>query len=80
VKPLTVLVVGDIFGEPGRRAAISLVPRLRVEHDVDLVVANVENAAAGYGVTPAIAQGLLRSGMDVLTSRNPVWDQKEILG
>lgn len=80
MKPLTVLVVGDIFGEPGRRAAISLVPRLRVEHDVDLVVANVENAAAGYGVTPAIAQGLLRSGMDVLTSGNHVWDKKEILG
>jgi calcineurin-like phosphoesterase len=52
VKALTVLCIGDVFGEPGRRALTTFLPRLRQEHQVDLVVANVENAAAGFGVTP----------------------------
>jgi hypothetical protein len=77
--PLTVLLVGDVFGEPGRRAVLGLVPRLRREHEIDLVIANVENAAAGYGVTPAIAQALLAGGVDLMTSGNHIWDKKEII-
>lgn len=78
-KPLNILLIGDIFGEPGRRATLHLLPRLRAEHELDLVIANVENAAGGFGVTPAIAEGLLRGGADVLTSGNHVWDKKEIV-
>ena len=53
--PITVLCVGDVFGEPGRRAIEILLPRIKKQHDVDLAVVNVENAAAGAGVTPAPA-------------------------
>lgn len=80
MKPLTVLCIGDVFGEPGRRALATLLPRLRPEVGADLVIANVENAAAGFGVTPALARGFLEAGVDVMTSGNHVWDRKEILG
>jgi len=79
LKPLTILCIGDIFGEPGRRALAHFLPRLRAELEVDLVVANVENAAAGFGVTPALARGFLDGGVDVMTSGNHVWDRKEII-
>jgi 2',3'-cyclic-nucleotide 2'-phosphodiesterase len=79
-KPLTVLCIGDIFGEPGRRALVAFLPRLRSELQLDLVVANVENAAAGFGVTPQLARGFLDAGVDVMTSGNHIWDRKEILG
>jgi metallophosphoesterase (TIGR00282 family) len=74
-----ILIVGDVFGEPGRRAVQTLLPRLKREHDVDLTVVNVENAAAGFGVTPPIAQGFLDQGVDVMTSGNHIWDKKEII-
>src|SRR5215831_16801522 len=80
VKALTILCVGDIFGEPGRRALVAFLPRLRSELQIDLVVANVENAAAGFGVTPQLARGFLEAGVDVMTSGNHIWDRKEILG
>jgi hypothetical protein len=79
VKSLNVLCIGDIFGEPGRKALAHFLPRLRAELEVDLVVANVENAAAGFGVTPALARGFLGSGIDVMTSGNHIWDRKEII-
>jgi len=78
-KPLSVLMIGDVFGEPGRRAVLGLLPRLRREHEVDLVIANVENAAAGFGVTPPIARAFFDGGVDVLTSGNHIWDKKEII-
>jgi hypothetical protein len=71
--------VGDVFGEPGRRALAQVLPRLRREHEVDLTVVNVENAAAGYGITPPLAQGILALGVDVMTSGNHIWDKKEII-
>lgn len=78
-KPLAALLIGDVFGEPGRKAVLSLLPSLRREHELDLVIANVENAAAGFGVTPAIARAFLEGGVDVMTSGNHVWDKKEIV-
>jgi metallophosphoesterase (TIGR00282 family) len=76
---LRVLVVGDIVGRPGRKAVKSLVPGLRGELGLDFVIANGENAAGGKGLTPATADELLLSGVDVLTSGNHIWAQKEII-
>jgi metallophosphoesterase (TIGR00282 family) len=78
-KPVTVLCVGDVFGEPGRRAIQLLLPKIRKQHDVDLAVVNVENAASGAGVTPPIAKAFLDQGVDVMTSGNHIWDKKEIV-
>jgi len=77
--PVTILCVGDVFGEPGRHAVQMLLPKLRKQHQVDLAVVNVENAAAGAGVTPAIARAFLDQGVDVMTSGNHIWDKKEII-
>ncbi|TET39660.1 MAG: TIGR00282 family metallophosphoesterase [Dehalococcoidia bacterium] len=76
---MRILMVGDVIGRPGRRAVRTLVPGLRQEYNVDLVIANSENAAGGLGLTKETAEELLDSGVDVLTSGNHIWDQKEIL-
>jgi len=78
-KPVTVLCVGDVFGEPGRRAIQLLLPKIRKQHEVDLAVVNVENAASGAGVTPPIARAFLEQGVDVMTSGNHIWDKREIV-
>ena len=72
------LFIGDIIGRPGRRAVASLLPGLKAEHGFDLVIANGENSAGGVGITPKIAEELFGLGIDVLTSGNHIWDQKEI--
>ena len=72
-------MIGDIIGRPGRRAIRRLVPEVREEHGIDLVIANAENTAGGFGLTLETAYELLESGVDVLTSGNHVWDQKEII-
>ena len=76
---MRILMIGDIIGRPGRRAVRSLVPELRKELDIDLVIANAENTAGGFGLTLDTAEELLDSGVDVLTSGNHIWDQKEII-
>ena len=78
-KPLTVICIGDVFGEPGRKAVHALLPRLRKQHEADLAIVNVENSAAGFGVTPLIARTFLEHGVDVMTSGNHIWDKKEII-
>ena len=78
-RPVTVLCVGDVFGEPGRRAVQALLPKLRKQHEVDVAVVNIENAAGGFGVTPQIARATFECGADVLTSGNHIWDKKEIV-
>ncbi len=78
-KPLTILCVGDVFGEPGRKAVHVLLPKLRKQYEADLAIVNVENAAAGFGVTPLIARTFLEHGVDVMTSGNHIWDKKEII-
>ena len=77
---MQVLFIGDIVGEPGRRAVRSVLPRLRRELDLQFVVANGENSAGGNGITPAIAQELFNYGVDVITTGDHVWDQREVLG
>src|SRR5204862_4319151 len=72
------LLIGDIIGKPGRTAVRHALPELRAEFDVDLVVANGENVAAGMGLTPALAEELLGMGIDVITSGNHIWDKREI--
>jgi metallophosphoesterase (TIGR00282 family) len=78
-KPLTVICVGDVFGESGRRAVQMLLPKLKKQHEADLAVVNVENSASGFGVTPLIARTFLEQGVDVMTSGNHIWDKKEII-
>lgn len=75
----TLLFIGDIVGRPGRELVRRAVPALVAHHHVDLVIANVENAAAGFGVTPDIADDLLSHGVQVMTGGNHTWDKKEIL-
>jgi len=76
---MNILMIGDVIGKPGRKAVAGLLPSLREELELDLVIANGENAAAGRGLTPSTAQELFDAGVDVLTSGNHIWDQKEIL-
>jgi metallophosphoesterase (TIGR00282 family) len=75
---MRVLMIGDVVGKPGRRAVKQMVPQLRREHDLDLVVANVENAAGGLGVTPETAEEFIAAGVDVLTTGNHAWSKREI--
>ena len=74
-----ILFIGDIVGEPGRRAVKLLLPRLREQHGLDFVIANGENSAGGNGITPRIATELFSFGIDVITSGDHLWDQKEVM-
>ena len=76
---LNLLFLGDIVGEPGRRAVIELLPRLREREGIDFVIVNGENSANGRGITPRISIELLRAGAAVITTGDHVWDQKEII-
>jgi metallophosphoesterase (TIGR00282 family) len=72
-------MIGDIVAKPGRKLVEMHLPSLIEQHKLDFVVANVENIAHGFGVTPETADELLRMGADVLTSGNHIWDKKEII-
>jgi metallophosphoesterase (TIGR00282 family) len=76
---MNILVVGDVYGEPGRTALGKLLPRIRNEYLIDLTVVNVENAAGGFGITPALGRWFLDQGVDVMTSGNHIWDKKEVI-
>ncbi len=76
---MLILAIGDVIGRPGRRAVSQLLPGLRQQYGLDLVIANGENAAGGIGLTPATARELLNAGVDVITSGNHIWAQKEII-
>jgi metallophosphoesterase (TIGR00282 family) len=76
---MVVLVIGDVIGRPGRRAVGKLLPQLRQQYGLNLVVANAENVAGGIGLTSITAKELLNAGVDVLTSGNHIWAHKEIL-
>jgi metallophosphoesterase (TIGR00282 family) len=73
-----ILFIGDIFGSPGRRIVADHVEDIVKSNQIDLAIANAENAAGGFGITPAIAEDLFALGLDVLTSGNHVWDKREL--
>jgi metallophosphoesterase (TIGR00282 family) len=73
------LFIGDIVGQPGRRAVRDLLPKLREKHGLDVVVANGENSAGGSGITVKTAQEIFAAGVDVITSGDHLWDQKEVM-
>ena len=76
---MLILVVGDIIGKPGRQAICQLLPELQQQYRLNLVIANAENIAGGLGTTSTTAKELLDAGVDVLTSGNHIWAQKEII-
>lgn len=76
---MKILIIGDVFGEPGRLAIKKKLPELRQEIGIDFVIANIENAAHGKGVTPKIIQELQGYGVHAFTAGNHLWDQKEII-
>jgi metallophosphoesterase (TIGR00282 family) len=76
---IKVLFIGDIFGKPGRDVARRAIPAIVERRAIDFVIANVENSAAGFGVTGDVADTILGYGVDVMTSGNHVWDKKEVL-
>jgi metallophosphoesterase (TIGR00282 family) len=76
---MRVLFVGDIVGSPGRQIVHDRLADIVAQRQIDLVIANGENSASGFGITPRLAEELLRGGIDVLTGGNHSWDRKEIL-
>ena len=76
---MQILFIGDIFGSPGRKIVRDHLPHLIETNKVDLVIANAENAAGGFGLTPAIAEELFAMGCHVLTTGNHIWDKREIM-
>jgi len=73
------LFIGDIVGQPGRNAVKTLLPKLREQHNLDFVIANGENSAGGSGITPKTAEEIFSAGVDVITSGDHLWDQKEVM-
>lgn len=77
---MNLLFIGDVFGQPGRDALLGWLPTFRDEHDVHFVIANGENVANGAGITSKLALRLLAGGVDVITTGNHVYRQKEVYG
>jgi metallophosphoesterase (TIGR00282 family) len=75
---MRILVVGDVFGNPGRKIVKELLPNLKRQHNIDLVIANGENSAGGMGITYSSAQELYTYGVDVITLGNHTWSKKDI--
>lgn len=73
------MLVGDVIGNPGRRAFREHTPRLRKEYGIDIVIVNGENSAGGKGITRKSLDELYQGGADVITSGNHVWDKKDVL-
>jgi metallophosphoesterase (TIGR00282 family) len=78
-KPMRTLFIGDIVGSPGRQIVQDRLADIVAQRQIDLVIANGENSASGFGITPRLADELLKMGIDVLTGGNHSWDRKEIL-
>lgn len=76
---ITVLYVADICGKAGRQAAAHMIKPLREKYGVDYVIANIENAAGGFGITPEMSQKASTYGVDMQTSGNHIWDRFEIV-
>ena len=76
---MKLLFIGDIVGQPGRNAVKTLLPKLREQHALDFIIANGENSAGGSGITPKTAREIFDAGVDVITSGDHLWDQKEVM-
>jgi calcineurin-like phosphoesterase len=76
---MRVLFIGDIVGSPGRQIVHDRLADLVEQRQIDLVIANGENSASGFGITPRLTEGLLQNGIEVLTGGNHTWDRKEIM-
>jgi 2',3'-cyclic-nucleotide 2'-phosphodiesterase len=76
---VNLLFIADIVGQPGRRAVKELLPKLREQHRIHVVVGNGENSAGGSGITVKTAEELFSSGVDIMTSGDHLWDQKEVM-
>jgi metallophosphoesterase (TIGR00282 family) len=77
---MNILLIGDVVGNPGRSIMRKALPVVFKKYDVDYCVANIENAAGGFGVTKDVCDEILDMGVDCLTSGNHIWDKKEIIG
>jgi metallophosphoesterase (TIGR00282 family) len=75
---MKILFIGDIFAAPGRRIVADHLQDIIKAQQIDLAIANGENAAGGFGITPLIAEDLFKLGVDVLTTGNHIWDKREI--
>jgi len=78
-KIMQILMIGDVVGRPGRQAIHRFLPGIRQQYGPDMVIANAENSAGGFGLTPETAEELFNAGIDVLTTGNHVWAKKEII-
>ncbi|HEX7577882.1 MAG TPA: TIGR00282 family metallophosphoesterase [Verrucomicrobiae bacterium] len=76
---MNILFVGDIVGQPGRNAVKTILPKLREQHALDFVIANGEYSAGGSGITPKTAGEIFDAGVDIITSGDHLWDQKEVM-
>src|SRR6478736_5364070 len=76
---MRVLFVGDIVGSPGRQIVRDRLADIVAQRQIDLVIANGENSASGFGITPRLAEELFAAGVEVITGGNHIWDRKEIL-
>jgi 2',3'-cyclic-nucleotide 2'-phosphodiesterase len=76
---MRILFIGDIFGRPGRNIVKDRLPGLVKDRAIDLVIANGENSAGGFGITAALAEDLFELGIDVITTGNHIWDKREII-
>ncbi|MDD5427933.1 MAG: TIGR00282 family metallophosphoesterase [Candidatus Omnitrophica bacterium] len=76
---MKILFIGDIVGEPGRRAIAELLPGIKKANEIEFVIGNAENVAGGSGITPSLADELFEHGLDVITSGDHVWKRKEIV-
>jgi len=76
---MRILFIGDIFGRPGRTIVKDRLPGIVRDQAIDLIIANGENSAAGFGITPALAEELFELNIDVITTGNHVWDKREIV-
>ena len=75
---MNILFIGDIFGSPGRKIVANHLEDMVQTNAIELSIANAENAAGGFGITPSIAEELFSLGLDVITSGNHVWDKREL--
>lgn len=75
---MRILFLGDIVGEPGRKSVIKFIGSIQQEFQIDFSIVNGENSAGGRGITPKIANDLFKAGVDVITTGDHVWDQREL--